>query len=145
MLLFPHESMQFNFIFKFLTAKLFRVSLFKIYFWTLILSFFLIKLSLILKILFLIALKHCVIFCILQYILLFPGQLLSIWHKIVLILKNSDFLLTEIHCCSVAQLCLFLIPWTAECQASLSFTIFLNLPKLCPLSQWSHLSKVKRN
>ena len=33
---------------------------------------------------------------------------------------------------------LFVTPWTAACQASLSITNFLNLFKLCPLSQWCH-------
>ena len=33
-------------------------------------------------------------------------------------------------CCSVAQLCLTLTPWTAACQASLSFTISQSLLKL---------------
>ena len=36
-------------------------------------------------------------------------------------------------CCLVAQLCLFVTPWTAACHASLSFTISLR-----PLSQWCH-------
>ena len=31
--------------------------------------------------------------------------------------------------CSVAKLCLTLTPWTIACQASLSFTISLSLPK----------------
>ena len=31
---------------------------------------------------------------------------------------------------------LFVIPWTAACQTSLSFTILWSLLKLCPLSQW---------
>ena len=31
--------------------------------------------------------------------------------------------------CSVAKLCLTLTPWTTACQASLSFTISLSLPK----------------
>ena len=29
-------------------------------------------------------------------------------------------------------------PWTAACQASLSFTIFWSFSKSCPLSQWCH-------
>ena len=33
-------------------------------------------------------------------------------------------------CCSVSQLCLTLTPWTAACQASLSFTISQSLLKL---------------
>ena len=33
---------------------------------------------------------------------------------------------------------LFATPWTAAHQASLSFTIYLSLLKLCPLSQWCH-------
>ena len=33
-------------------------------------------------------------------------------------------------CCSVAQSCLFVTPWTAACQASLSFTISWSLLKL---------------
>ena len=31
---------------------------------------------------------------------------------------------------------LFVIPWTAACQASLTFTISQSLPNSCPLSQW---------
>ena len=33
---------------------------------------------------------------------------------------------------------LFATPWAAACQASLSFTISLNLLSSCPLSQWCH-------
>ena len=33
---------------------------------------------------------------------------------------------------------LFATPWTAACQASLSFTISQSLPKSCPLCQWCH-------
>ena len=33
---------------------------------------------------------------------------------------------------------LFATPWTAAPQASLSFTIFQSLLKLCPLSWWCH-------
>ena len=36
--------------------------------------------------------------------------------------------------CSVAQLCLFVTPWTAACQASLSFTISWNLPKFMSIA-----------
>ena len=32
-------------------------------------------------------------------------------------------------CCSVTQSCLFVTPWTAACQVSLSFTIFRSLLK----------------
>ena len=40
-------------------------------------------------------------------------------------------------CCSVTgPVRLFVTTWTAECQASLSFTI--SWRKLCPLSQWCH-------
>ena len=33
-------------------------------------------------------------------------------------------------CCSVAQLCLFVTPWTAACQSSLSLTVSQSLLKL---------------
>ena len=39
---------------------------------------------------------------------------------------------------SVAQSCLFVTPWTAACQASLSITNSWSLPKICPLSRWCH-------
>ena len=32
----------------------------------------------------------------------------------------------------------FVNPWSAACQNSLSFTLFLNLLNSCPLSQWCH-------
>ena len=35
---------------------------------------------------------------------------------------------------------LFAIPWTAACQASLSFTVSWSLPKFCSLSWWCYLS-----
>ena len=36
-------------------------------------------------------------------------------------------------CCSVTQSCLFVVPWTAARQTSLSFTISRNLLKLMPI------------
>ena len=39
-------------------------------------------------------------------------------------------------CCSVAKSCL--TPWTAACQASLSFTISWSCSNSCPSSQWCH-------
>ena len=39
---------------------------------------------------------------------------------------------------SLSHAWLFGIPWTAACQASLSFTVSRSLLKLCPLSQWCH-------
>ena len=44
--------------------------------------------------------------------------------------RTSTFLL----CCSASQSCsTFATPWTASCQASLSFTIFQSLLKLMPI------------
>ena len=49
----------------------------------------------------------------------------------------KDILLTcrskHCYCCSVAQSCL--TPWTAACQASLSFTVSQSLRKLISMSQ----------
>ena len=38
---------------------------------------------------------------------------------------------------SLSCVWLFVIPWTAACQASLSFTISRSCSNSCPLSQWS--------
>ena len=40
------------------------------------------------------------------------------------------FILSYVVSCSAAQLCLFVTPWTAACQASVSFTISQSLLKL---------------
>ena len=39
---------------------------------------------------------------------------------------------------SLSRVQLFTTPWAAACQASLSFTIFWSLLKLCPSSHWCH-------
>ena len=39
---------------------------------------------------------------------------------------------------SLSHVWLFVIPWTAACQASLSFRITWSLSNSCPLSQWCH-------
>ena len=45
-------------------------------------------------------------------------------------------------CCSVVQslshVWVFVTPWTAACQSSLSFTISQSLLDSCPLSRWCH-------
>ena len=42
-------------------------------------------------------------------------------------------------CCSVTKSCMtFATPWTAACQASLSFTISQSLPKLKSIESWYH-------
>ena len=53
--------------------------------------------------------------------------------------SNSDF------CCdtvvivqSLSHVWLSATPWTAACQASLSFTISWSMLNSCPLSQWCH-------
>ena len=57
-----------------------------------------------------------------------PGEFHGCW------LTSGSLLLTSLAqglCCPVAQFCLtFATPWTAACQASLSFTISRNLLKL---------------
>ena len=51
--------------------------------------------------------------------------------KIYLLIDISSFYHTALCCCSAAQsFRLFTTPWTAACQASLSFTIFQSLLKL---------------
>ena len=45
------------------------------------------------------------------------------------------------HCCSVPKLCrLFVTPWTAACQAPLSFTVSGICSDSCPLSRWRYLA-----
>ena len=39
---------------------------------------------------------------------------------------------------SLSHVQLFVTPWTAACQASLSITNSQSLPNSCPLSQWCH-------
>ena len=39
---------------------------------------------------------------------------------------------------SLSRVQLFVTPWTAACQASLSFTISRSCSNSCPLSQWCH-------
>ena len=44
--------------------------------------------------------------------------------------NQHRFNVQHCYCCSVAKSCLFVTPWTAACQASLSFTISQSLIKL---------------
>ena len=39
---------------------------------------------------------------------------------------------------SLSRVWLFVAPWTAACQASLSITISWTYPNSCPLSRWCH-------
>ena len=59
-------------------------------------------------------------------------MILAYWCSVIKQQWKLWFLVAlQLCCCSVAQLCqLFATPWTAACQASLSFTISLSLLKL---------------
>ena len=56
------------------------------------------------------------------------------WGWIILTVGVGEGVGLGIHrCCSVIKSCLFANPWTAACQASLSFTISQSLLKLMPI------------
>ena len=87
------------------------------------------------------------VFCIsIQIVKLFALLLITVIRilKIVRLCHYSEPLLCyysePLLCCySVAKSCLtFATPWTAACQASLSFTISCSLLKLMSLSWWCH-------
>ena len=63
--------------------------------------------------------------------------LLSIDHRRTY-LTLIPILLRHCYYCSVTKSCFFATPRTAAYQASLSFTSFQSLLKLCPLSRWCH-------
>ena len=63
--------------------------------------------------------------------------LLSIDHRRTY-LTLIPILLRYCYYCSVTKSCFFATPGTAAYQASLSFTSFQSLLKLCPLSRWCH-------
>ena len=54
---------------------------------------------------------------------------------------NRNVCCFSVCCCdSVAQSCLFVTPWTAACQAFLSFSISGSCSNSYPLSWWCHLT-----
>ena len=62
--------------------------------------------------------------------------LINIINEICSFIMSSNFLLFLVQ--SWSRVLLFVTPWIAACQTSLSITNFRSLLKLCPLSWWCH-------
>ena len=69
----------------------------------------------------------CLLFLYKFYIYIYARNLWK-FNKLVLVVQ------------SLSRVWLFVTPWTAACQASLSFTISRVCSNSCPLSQWCHLT-----